>query len=988
MTRLRLARLVACVLAALAGWSATADAETRYDARLRFRVLRTAHFTIYFHQGEEALAQRLAVIAENVCDDVAARLGLDVPPRTHVVLVDQTDVSNGWSTPLPYDTIEITAVPPAPSSLLGNADDWLRIVFAHEYTHIVHLDRVGGWMRAFRWTLGRHPVSFPNLFVPSWQIEGIATYAESAVTGRGRLHDVQVAAVMDRIEREQGPLTIDRAGGGLMGWPSGYAPYFFGGRLYEAMAQRTEPRTLGALARKTARRVPFLGGGAFDAVFGKDAASLWRAVERDRTPRAGVEQDAAAFRRVTTDGFAVAGPRFAAASGTGVPVSSRVFYSVRNPHGFPAIRVAATDTSGTRFVTSRYLGETLSIAGDWLYYDQVEFSGPVAQFADVYAFNFRTNRHARLSRGARLSSPEVSPDGRRLAAIITETGAKSLGLYDLDVRAPGGVPVLTLAPVLRIGQPGCQFTRPRWSPDQMMIAAERQCVGRLSEIVLVNATTGSVVSLVSEPGARSVTPAWMPDGRVVIFASDHDGQRFQLYAVEVRDGPRPAPARLFEMPGGAMEPDVSADGSAVTFVSVTGAGYDVFVGPMRIPSPGPDDSSSGIGSGLRGAVHPTVPAPRSSSDSASQPERGYSPWGTLAPRAWTPYVALDGDRVDLGASIGATDVLGRHAYGLTAYWPVSRPPSDIPLDATARPNLLVSYAYDRWRPTLLLSASDRLDTAVFQDAHTGGIVTVDERSREALAGVFVPWRRARASQSWFGGVTLHDEEFAPGSKLPRLTRNAFRGGWAFNTSRVYGYSISAEDGARGAVNVERVTPVLGADGEATSTTIDVRAYLPAGGLHRVLALRAAVGVSSGEPGARRQYSIGGASASAAPFDMGRRTLGLLRGLDEDARVGNALAVANLDYRVPLVRVDRGIGTAPFFVRSVHGAVFIDIAATGATLGTTHAPAWSAGVEFASDLTIAYAYPLTIAAGAAWVRNPLDAQHPGRFAFYVRTGHAF
>ena len=71
------------------------------------------------------------------------RLGRTLGPatgRVQVILVDQNDQSNGWATPLPYNTIEISAATPAADSGIGNVDDWLRLVFTHEYTHIVHLE--------------------------------------------------------------------------------------------------------------------------------------------------------------------------------------------------------------------------------------------------------------------------------------------------------------------------------------------------------------------------------------------------------------------------------------------------------------------------------------------------------------------------------------------------------------------------------------------------------------------------------------------------------------------------------------------------------------------------------------------------------------------------------------------------------------------------------------------------------------------------------
>src|SRR5205823_7334411 len=129
---------------------------------------------------------------------VGGAFGVDAPRLTHVVLADQSELANGWATPLPYNTIFITAAAPPGSESVGRNDDWLRLVFTHEFTHIVHLDRSEGWARVFRGIFGRISLAFPNLFLPIWQIEGLATYEESILTGEGRLDTGEFRA----IERE------------------------------------------------------------------------------------------------------------------------------------------------------------------------------------------------------------------------------------------------------------------------------------------------------------------------------------------------------------------------------------------------------------------------------------------------------------------------------------------------------------------------------------------------------------------------------------------------------------------------------------------------------------------------------------------------------------------------------------------------------------------------------------------------------------------
>jgi hypothetical protein len=134
-----------------------AHASDRYDPRLRFQTISTPRFDIHYHQGEEAQARRLAAIAETVAAKLDATLG---PPsgRVQVILVAQSDVANGWATPLPYNTIEIITTSPDGQSLIGNTTDWLHLVFAHEYTHVVHLSRGRGWIGGLRRVFGRMPL--------------------------------------------------------------------------------------------------------------------------------------------------------------------------------------------------------------------------------------------------------------------------------------------------------------------------------------------------------------------------------------------------------------------------------------------------------------------------------------------------------------------------------------------------------------------------------------------------------------------------------------------------------------------------------------------------------------------------------------------------------------------------------------------------------------------------------------------------------------
>lgn len=961
---------------------AEAQGQTRYDSRLHFRVIHTDHFVIYYHQGEERIASRLAGMVEAVRRDVAARLALDAPDQTHVVLVDQTDVSNGWSTPLPYNIIEIAATPPPLTSLVGNYDDWLRLVLVHEYTHIVHLGRVGGWMRIFRRTLGRHPLSFPNLFLPAWQVEGVATYVESALTGRGRVGAAETRAIQDEIAADRRLMTIDRAGGGLVAWPGGNAPYFYGGAFDDYVASRFGPDRLGQLARATSSRLPFRGEGAFMSVFGVSSETLWNQFQAQRVSASHGTSPHTGARRLTQDGFMTSGPRYSRGNGSGAP---RVLYSSLTPERFPSIKEIAADRSAARTVATRYLGESLSTDGRWVYFDQIEFDGPVSRFRDVYAADLKTTNLVRLSYGARMSDPEVSPDGTRLAVVVQHNGDSVLSVYRLSRPGMDAPPVLDRPAVLTVAETGCHFATPRWSPETARLAVARQCEGRPPEIVVIDGANGVVTPVVSDRRSRNITPAWSPDGQSLYFASDRDGARFQIFTTAPGTTSPAAPQPVISAAGGATAPDVSPDGRSLLFVSATGAGYDVFEAPLASsPAAGatqPDTPSF--------PVDETRPSPQRPRDISKpiQGDRSYSPWSTLWPRAWSPVFTASNERTDAGAIVEGSDVLGRHAYRAIVTWPVARPAADMPIAFSLRPDLDVSYVYGRWRQTVLLSASDTLESVAVIDRASGRVVRANARDRQLFAGVLVAWRRVRLSQSWLAGVALDHERFASPSAIPARNRNALRSAWTLNSSRLYGYSISPEEGIRSTATIEHVAPALGAEASSTAATVDVRAYLPGGPLHSVVAVRFASGVSTGDPGTRRIFSLGASTVPSSPFDFGQRAVGMMRGIPIDSRVGSAVAVANLDYRFPLARIERGFRTWPIFLNGLHGAVFADVGAAGATLASMGSPLVSTGVEIASDVTLGYSLPLTVALGAAWAHDVREMR-ANRLAVFLRLGRAF
>jgi hypothetical protein len=374
------------------------------------------------------------------------------------------------------------------------------------------------------------------------------------------------------------------------------------------------------------------------------------------------------------------------------------------------------------------------------------------------------------------------------------------------------------------------------------------------------------------------------------------------------------------------------------------------------------------------------------SDVSSSDSIGYSPWPTLRPTSWTPIVEADSTQVRVGASTGGYDVLRYHTYAASATWLVSGP-ADAPKPSAATPDWNIYYAYDRWRPTLWAGASNA--TSFFSgpatDAGTPTAATLRERQIEA--GVQVPIRHVRVSHvALFSMLSAVDDYTLPDGIVSR-DRVAVRGGWATTSAHLYGYSISPEGGVTVGVTAESVPRALGSFADATTYTADARAYLPGLARHHVVAIRAAGGVSTGDPDVRRTFHLGGAAAAASVVDFGRSAISLLRGFGADTFAGSHVALLNADYRFPITRPQRGHGTWPFFIHTFHGAVFADAGHAWTREFRSDAVKTSFGAEISARIVAGYFFPLTITGGAAWGH---DGSHTvaDRTTIYGRVGFAF
>jgi Tol biopolymer transport system component len=930
-------RLLVTASLLLAGAAAARAAS--FPPELRFRSVSADRVTVHFHQGLEGMARRAATLATEILPRNEARFGVHVG-RVNLVLSDVEDDPNGFATPLPYPLVHVRAVAPDGSEDFGNYDDWLRLVLTHELTHVVHLDEARGVVRFGRKVLGRAPFLFPNASTPTWMVEGLATYEETQGTafGRGRNPDVRMVLRMAALEDDF--LTEDGAVAGLDRWPGGQAAYFFGEAFLADLAERAGPSVLPDLARVHSGRVlPYLDeftarkvtGSTFHALWTEWRASAGAAFARDAEEvRA---RGLTASRALTTRGVRQSAPRFS-------PDGHWIAFTDRDLTHFRSIHLVGRQGGVEHDLIKRNGGTSLAWTPDGhaLVYDEPEVFCFFRVRSDLRLFDLATRRTRWITRGLRARDPDVSRDGRTVVFVREQGDRSDLALVLLDG---------TGARDLTHSEPGTQWSSPQWSPSGDALVASRFLPGGMLDIVRVDPESGAVTPL-TQDRARDLEPVWTPDGASVVFRSDRDGIS-NLYSLRIADG---ALSRLTNVLGGAFTPDVSPDGREVTFASYSARGYDIHVMPF-----------DAVGLGPAAAFEDPYPAVAKGPPATSAPDRPYRPGSLLLPRFWTPYVDWTSHETRIGVVSAGADALFRHAWAADVRYGTG----------TDRVGGHLFYQYDRFRPTLTLSAEDK------RDAAANGFT----RSREVIARATMPLRRTlRAAQSVSLAYRRRRETVEDTVKPDRLDLGGLEAAWSISTARQFPYSISPVEGYRVRMAYVKEAPALGSDVSLGKVVADARAYSRVLRADDAVAVHLAAGITIGQPTFKRSFAVGG-FPDGALFDVVGTNHAVLRGYPDDAFVGRRFVDANVEYRFPFAHPQRGYRLLPVFVRHVHGTVFADA-------GNAWSGGWrwadlrlSAGAALGSDLTIGHALPVTFTVGLA-----RGFAEKGETRWYFRTGLSF
>src|SRR5207245_10323103 len=96
------------------------------------------------------------------------------------------------------------------------------------------------------------------------------------------------------------------------------------------------------------------------------------------------------------------------------------------PPRVPVMNRSPLDGAAPSQLTTRYLGSTVGIGRDTIYFGQAEQRRNVGFYTDLYAFSRANGSVRQLTSDARLLDPDLSPDNETLVCTRDGAGQRDL----------------------------------------------------------------------------------------------------------------------------------------------------------------------------------------------------------------------------------------------------------------------------------------------------------------------------------------------------------------------------------------------------------------------------------------------------------------------------------------------------------------------------------------------------------------------------------
>lgn len=539
---------------------------------IEWRTIKSDHFEIHYHPGEEWSAEQAARIAEEIYEPVTAFYSYEPDSRVHISLFDKSDRAEG-ATYYYLNRIDISASD-VEFHLRGTAN-WLRNVITHEFTHMVSIQssmkmprRIPSlYFQIISFEREKRPdviTGYPNFqmsvpiageIVPNWFAEGTAQFqcgvARNDFWDSHRDMLLRVAALNDRL------LSMDEMGVFGKNSLQSEMVYNQGFSMVIFIARRFGREKVTALMDALSGFNRWTFNGACKRVLGMSEEDLYRLWHGEVMKHYGAA--AGVVRDESREGERIAGQGFMNLFPARETGTDRILYLSNRGGDYSDLELVRITPGGEvktldGSVTSRF---DCSSNGGVCYSKRTKKNRYGYAINDIFIYHSTESRGRRLTHGLRATDPAWSPDSRRIACVVSADGTDRISI--VDVESGEGADLTREVP-------GRQYFGLSWS-GRGILASRFDGLSR--DIVLIDPSSGEETTLVAG-FADERDPEWTHDGAGFFYASDRTG----IFNIYYHDLEHDTDVMVTNTIGGAFSPSGAGEGGCL-FSAFGADGYEI-----------------------------------------------------------------------------------------------------------------------------------------------------------------------------------------------------------------------------------------------------------------------------------------------------------------------------------------------------------------------------------------------------------------------------
>ena len=242
-----------------------------------WQTFETENFRVHYTPQYKQWALSSAREMEQVRTLIQKQQGRVLDEKVDTYIIDPLNAANGFAIPLsnaPYMTL--FATPPQSDSVIANSTGWQQLLVLHEYVHLVHLGQKSrsDWRNNIANWYDIYDAS--QITEHRWVSEGYATLLESKLTGRGRLYNNAVEAIIQQFAREGALPNYKQLSRVTEDYLSGSMAYLMGVRYLKWLEENYGEATLDAVWTRWRAVKERSFDEAFEGVFQDSAKHLYQ----------------------------------------------------------------------------------------------------------------------------------------------------------------------------------------------------------------------------------------------------------------------------------------------------------------------------------------------------------------------------------------------------------------------------------------------------------------------------------------------------------------------------------------------------------------------------------------------------------------------------------------------------------------------------------------------------------------------------------------